>query len=370
MNSPYDPLHEELERLRHHTRAARQNERPTTSDPETKALAALARSLREAPALQVDPHFADHLEQRLLARQAALQRQRPAHRWWAGILPHPWRAHPALSLALSLVLVVALLSTGLLVAAAQVTSPNNPLYALKHWEQQVQGTLTDPSTDQAEQEIQTARSQLNTLPGLANAAHAGQYRHALAGFDQQLRQAEEAVDALPAGPDRQRLLGELTTLQTDARSTLRGLLLQLAVPERQATTDELGRLGDIVPHLTHADVTLPAHPNGLASVSISGDHVQAGAALLVDGQPVTAAGSFQNGRYLFTLLWKGSQHPHSIGIMNPDGTVAQTTAITLHMPSGSNGSGGGNGNGGGNGSSNEGGKPESTPTPHSAMTRR
>jgi hypothetical protein len=346
MNAQPEHFHEELERMRRgahdpHLRG---------DDPEVKALAALAHSLQGAPSLQVDPEFADRLERHVLSNRASLQRQHAAHRRWGAILPHPFHAHPLLAGALSLCLVLLLLGTGVLVAAAQVTNPTNPLYALKHWERQAQVSLSGSSADQAELDLQAARDQLNALPDLADAAHAGAYRQTLATFDQQLRSAAQAVNALPADQDRTRLVGELTTLEADARQTLHGLLLGLAVPERQATTDELGRLGDTVPQVTQVDLTLPAHPNGQASISISGEDLQAGAALLVDGRPVPANGSLQNGGYLFTLDWKGNQHPHSIGIMNPDGTTAQTTAITLHSASDSNGNGGG--------------KPTSTPTPH------
>jgi hypothetical protein len=383
MNTPADDLHEALERLRRPTGAARADASPASDSPETQTLAALARALQQAPALQVDPAFANQLERRLLARQAALARRQKTSRWWAGVSPRFWRAHPA-RLALSLALVVVLLASGILVAAAQVTNPNNPLYALKHWEQQVQSALAGPSTDQAEADLQAARNQLQALPALATSAQAGPYRRALAAFDQHLRQAQAAIAALPAGPDHDRLAGELASLQAQARATLRGLLQPLAVPERQATTDELGRLGAAVPRLTRAEVSLPAHPNGQASIRFSGESLQAGATLLVDGRPVTARGVPQPGGYLFTLTWKGEQHPHSLGLMNQDGMVAQTTALTYTI-SESTGAGGGNGNGngtgtgggngngsgtdtGGNGngmgSGKGGGAPASTPTSH------
>jgi hypothetical protein len=50
--------------------------------------------------------------------------------------------------------------------------------------------------------------------------------------------------------------------------------------------------------------------------------------------------------------WNGNQHPHSLGILNPDGTATETTAITIKGVGTS-----GNQNGKGN-------KPASTPTPH------
>ncbi len=368
MNPRHERLNQELERMRDSIHNAWQPEQSSTDDPEVQALAALARSLRTAPPLQADSAFADRLERRIRAYSAALQRKHSADQGRRSILPSSLRGHPILTTALSLCLLVIFLGTGVLVAAAQVTNPSNPLYAIKHWEQQVQISLVGSPVDQAELDLHTARDQLNVLPGLI--AQAGKYRHALADFDQQLGKVAQEIDALPAGADHTRLAGELAALHAEARSILRALLLRLAVPERQATTDELGRLGETVPHLRQVELTLPAHPNGLASIRISGENMQAGAQLLVNERLVPASSTFQQGSYVFTMRWTGKQHPHSIGIMNPDGMVAQTTMITVYTASDDAGNGNGSGNrngkdsGNGEGNGNEGGgTPEKSPTP-------
>jgi hypothetical protein len=141
-------------------------------------------------------------------------------------------------------------------------------------------------------------------------------------------------------------------------------LPQLALTERLLTTDELGRLGETVPRLQSVLIVLTAHPVEHAVISITGDNIQPGAQLLVNGQVIEAQGSFQNGLYVFTASWQGDQPPQSIGILNPDSTVAQTTAITMKS-SNINGNGNdGNSNNGGHGNGNNGGKPDKTPTPH------
>lgn len=323
-----------------------------TNDPEVEGLVQLASHLQVAPPLQADPTFARHLEQRLLARNAALQRSRPASSRWGWHVPRLVRAHPLLGVALSLVLVVMLLGTGVLVVAAQITNPNNPLYVVTCRVERACVSPTSLPADQAESNLQLARNWLNTLASLADPAHAGDYEHALSDFDQKLTAAAQSIAALPAGPNRDRLSSKLAQLQADARQTLQGLLLRLALPEQLATTNELGRLGAAVPHLTSVTITLPAHPNGQATVSLSGDDLQPGATLLVDGRPVTATGMPQQGAYVFLANWNGKQHPHTVGLLNPDGTVAETTAITVKSPVGNgngNGNGGGTGNGGGNG---------------------
>ncbi len=332
-------------------------------DPEVDALVALARCLQAAPPLQVDADFARRLEMRILAHNAALRRRRPASARWDWLFPRSLWAHPIPGVALILCILVLLLGTGMLVVAAQVSNPSSPLYVVKHWEQHVQLSLAGSSADRAELDLQFARDRLNTLAELADSAHAEAYRQALVELDQQIGNATQAINTLPAGPDRDRLSGELATLKADARHTLRGFLFRLALPERLATTEELGRLGDSVPHLYSVEITLPAHPNGQTTISITGDDLQPEAQLLVNGGQVETHGSLQIGVYVFVANWTGNQHPQSIGILNPDGTVAQTTTITLKI---SGGAGGGNGNGSdkGGGNGNGGGKASSTPTPH------
>jgi len=309
-------------------------------DPEADELVALALRLQAAPPLQADPHFARQLEQCMLARNAVLRLERPVRGW---SFPRLLRAHPVLRVALSLCLLLLLLGTGALVGAARTTNPNSPLYVVKHWEQQVQISLAKTSENQAHLDLQFARDQLNTLVGTTNT---DAYGEALAKLDQQLTAASRAIDALPAGTEHERLASELATLKADAGHTLRGLLSQLALAERLATTAELGHLGNAVPHLVSVAITLPAHPNGQAMISIAGADIQPGVQLLVDSQLVEATGSLQNGSYVFVANWAGNQHPYSVGILNPDGTAAQTTSITLNSP---DDHGNGNGNHGGNG---------------------
>ena len=333
------------------------------SDPQVDELATLAHRFQSASPLQVDPGFARQLERRILLRNAALRLEKQSAR--GPVFHRLLRAHPIFAAAFSLCLLLLLLGTGVLATAAQVSNPDNPLYAVKRLEQHVQISLASSSESQAALDLQFARDRLNTLPDLADPAHAQAYQQALTDLDQQISAAFKAINALPAGTYHDRLASELAALEADARQALRGLLSRLTFPERLLTTGELGRLGDHVPLLKSVEIVLPARPNGHAIISISGDDIQPGAQLLVDSQVVEARSSLQNGMDVFVADWAGNQHPHSIGILNPDGTAAQTTTIILqnsndHDNGNSNGNGGGNGNGNGNG----GGKPDSTPTPH------
>lgn len=326
-------------------------------DPEVDELVDLAHRLQSAPSLQVDPDFAWQLERRILMHNGALRVQRSRRRW---LFPRLLRTHPVFGVALSLCLLLLLLGTGVMVAAAQVSNPDNPLYAVKSLEQHVQASLANSPESQAEMDLQFARDRLNTLANLVHSA--GAYAQAIADLEQQISSASKAIDALSAGTYHDRLVSELAALEADARGTLRRLLPQLALPERLVTTSELGLLGDNVPRLKSVVIALPIHPNGHATITISGEGIQPGAQLLVNGRLVDVEGSLQNGLYVFITDWVGNQHPQSIGILNPDNTAAQTTAITLKT-SDDHGSSDGNGNHGGNGNGNGGGKPGGTPTP-------
>ena len=347
------PLPERLnERLEQRNARSSYSEEPSVSaltrDPEADELVALALRVQAAPPLQVDPAFARQLEQRILARHAALRLERPVRGWsFLRLL----RAHPVFQVALGLCLLLLLLGTGALLLPAQATNPDSPLYVVKHWEQQVQVLLAHSPENQAHLDLQFAQDRLKTLVTLADAAHVQAYSEALVELDQQLTAAARAIDALPAGAEHDRVESQLATLQADARHTLRGLLPQLALSERLLTTDELGRLGDTVPHLVSAEMVLPAHQGGQATISIAGDDLQPGAQLLLDSRLVEVTGSFQNGRYVFVANWAGNQPPQRLGILNPDGTAAQTTTITLNS-SDDHGNGNGNGNSNGNGNGN------------------
>ncbi len=322
-------------------------------DWEVDELVALARRLQQAHPLQVAPDFARQLERRMVRRYAELQLQRGSRRRsFCSLL----RARPALSAVLGICLLFCLLSTSVLALAAQVSDPTSPLYGLKRWEQHVQFQLSGSPADQATLDLRFARDRLKTLPSLADTAHASAYRWALADLDQQVNAAAAAITELPVGAQRTHLAGELARLKLDAIHVLRGLLARLALPEQLGTTNELARLGDTVPLVRQAWLTLPAHPNERATISFTGLDLQPGAHLLVDDKVIEETGTLQHGQVVFVMDWNGNQHPHSLGMLNPDGTATETTAITI-TGAGTGGTPGGNQNGNGN-------KPTSTPTPH------
>lgn len=328
------------------------------STPEIDDLVVLAWRLQSTPQIQVTLDFTKQLERRLLRRHAELRLQSRKRRSLFALL----RAHPALGAVLGLCVLFCLLSTSLLALAAQVSNPANPLYTLRRWEQQVQVQFSGSPADQAARNLQSAREQLNTLASQADPAHEGTYRQGLLDLDRQIDAATTAIHGLPEGSQRDQLAGELASLKSDAIHELRSLLSRLNLSERLATTGELGRLGDTVPTLTHATLILPNHSNGRATVILKGSDIQTGAQLLVNGTVTEASETVQQGQVVFVADWRGDQHPQSLGILNPDGTAAQTTTIAI--TDATNGNQHSNGNEPSSTPTPRGNKPPVTPTPH------
>lgn len=327
-------------------------------DPEVDELIKLADHLQSAPSLEASPVFARHLEQRLLLRNAQLEQKRSAVSWWNWLPLLAWQPRRALLIA-SITLLCLLLGTGVL-AVAQASGPTSPLYVVKSWEQDVQISLAHSPLDRAEVSRQIVLDRLHSLAGLTTPSNTAAYYQDLADIDQQIDTIVQIINTLPAGADRDRLTDELAQTRIEMRSTLRGLLPLLTIDERLQTTDRLAQLGDTVPHLQSVFMVLSFHPQEQAMISVTGSDLSSGARLFVDNRIMTNAGSLQNGVYVFVVSWQNTQSPHTIGILNPDGTAAQTNAITLVVPKDDQGNkndnghrhndGGGNGGGGSGGS--------------------
>lgn len=345
---------------------------PTDQDDrEIDELIALARRFQCASSLQVDNAFANWLERRMLRHHLEVQQKKQTTRsWW---FLRPYRAHPAVAAICSLCVVLLLLGTSALAMAARTTNPSSPFYALKQLEQHLQYSFASSPADQVTLDMEFTRDRLNALFSVADQDHASDYMEALLDLNEQFTITATAINGLPISTQRSQLAGELSALESRARHELRGFLPTLNIVERLATTDELAHLGDSVPQLINAILTLPAHPGASTTISISGRGIQPRAQLLVNGSRFQVIGLSQGNQFVFTTTsWNGDQHPHSLGILNPDGTAAQTVDITTIAPrqngndnGNDNGDGSGHGHGGGSGSSgSSGGKPKATPTPH------
>lgn len=332
-------------------------------DPEIERLLMLVRNLKGARHVQVSPTFARQMERRLQRRIAELRlSQRRARRASFPL----WRAHPVFAGILGLCLLLLVFSAGTLAYAAQISNPANPLYGLTQLERHIQVSLVNDPGKQAALDLQFARERLNSLSSLANQAHSADYVRGLADFEQQVQTTTSAVNSLPVGTQRQQLAVELADLKSDAVRVLRGCLSGLDLPARLATTDALARLGESVPRLSGGTFTFVPRPEQGATLRLSGANLPASARLLVDGDVLNVTGTLQNGQLLFVIPdWPGKRHPHSLGILSPDGTASQTTAITIIDPNGAGNNNGNNNNGNNNnGNNGNGNKPKTTPTPH------
>lgn len=318
-------------------------------DAEVDGLVELARRFQAAPQLRADASFAETLERRFLRHALSTQPNATA----GGALGRFWRRHKVVVALPGLCLLILLFGLGLLVLTSQTMNPSHPLRSVKPGEQTPQTTqmpqnpALTPAPDQVTLDLQAARSRLATLLTLTAPAQANDYIQALSQFDEQLNKAAQSIHALSDETQKTQLAGQLALLKKDARQKLRGLLHTLTSTASVATTTELGHLGEPIPQVSSASIVLPAHPKESATISITGSGIQAGAQLLVDGKLLAATGTLQNGSIVFVLIWKSEKHPHSLGIVNPDGTVAQTTNVTITTAKG--GSQGGNGNGKGSG---------------------
>jgi Domain of unknown function (DUF5667) len=329
------------------------------NDEETDELSALARRIREVEAVQVDPDFARLLERRMLRCNAEVKSQQRNKTYSLLAL---FRIRLALSAVMIFCFLFLLIGTSTLAMAAQAVNPDNPLYAVKKWEQNVQLLLSGNAENQASLNLQFAHERLNMLSSLTNANQAAAYRQTLTDLDQNINIATSIINSLPAGAQHEDLAGELISFKGDTIHVLRSLLSRLAIPERLTTTDELANLGDKVPHIDRAIVQLPAHPNEEAIIHFTGNNIDSKAHLLIDGQLVDASEYLQNGQIIFMIDWHGRSYPHSLGIMNPDDTVAQTAAISIQNSDTKSNQGGNKGNQTGNDGNDHGNKPMVTPS--------
>ncbi|GHO95155.1 hypothetical protein KSF_052030 [Reticulibacter mediterranei] len=335
MNSFPDRLNDRLERQRQNkqplsSRSIPQSKPTNDHDSDVDELAMLAQRLQEAPQLQVDSDFARRLEARILAHHATLSKKQSAAYPRNRLFQRTYRMPLALSIALICLLLA--ITLGTLTVAAQASNSGNPLYEVKQWMQGIENPHTSTEQAQAEANWSKARDQLKTLTQLADPAHAATYRQALADLDQQINKFAQSIQALPTGPDKDNLSNKLTTLKADARQTLHDILPRLRLSEKLLTTDELGRLHATIPEVDSA-VMVVSHSQKQATITITGEHFQSSALLLVDNQIVESSAIMKNqdGSMVFTVDWSGKQPPQTIGILNPDGTAAQTNTLTFSV---------------------------------------
>jgi|GEM_PF-2380151 len=307
--------------------------RPPADEPEQdnelRELLETAQQLERLPTLRPDAAFSRRLEHRLQSHAAALRangrqqatpaptsrKKRPFFAWA--------RVHPAWA-----AVVMALAFLGMLgvigVAGAQASSPNNPLYQVKLFEQSVRLTFASQA-DRIRLHISYAQDDLSELHQHTSAGDDANYLQTLQYLQQETSAAASELANLSDSQEHDQLAQMLAQLTASEQQTLRSLLPSLDITERLATTQALSELGAPAPSILSVVVTAGA--DGTSTVVITGAGFQPGASLLVDGQIVSASVEVTQTQLEATLVLASDAHPQTFGVSNPDGTVAQSNQI-------------------------------------------
>ncbi len=326
MKPRHERLNERLEAPSLFQRKQFRSPLPGDQDPEMEELLGLAQYLHTSPDFKTDSTFAQELEQAVIAHTSQQQAGSTTRR------RRFFTRSVRMQLACAVLLIGLLLALGT-VMAAQVPSAASPFSFLKHLVPHppavVNATATETPQEQAEASLQQAREQLNTLVNLANPAHATAYQQALTTLRQQIDNTSGLIDALPYGAGQTQLSKELSAFKDTARHTLHGLLYGMTLSERLVTTDALHHLGETMPVLTRALMITTLFPQKQAIITLIGTNLSPGAQVVVDDRVFANAGTFQPGTYVFIIPWSGTRSPGTIALLNADGTLVQTTAITF-----------------------------------------
>jgi hypothetical protein len=237
------------------------------------------------------------------------------------------RVHPAWAAVVLLFATLGVLSL-LGVVGAQADSPSNPFYQVKLLEQDVQLSLASPA-DRVRLNLQYAQDDLTALQQHTAPQDAANYSQLLARLDDAFTQAASNLSAVPAGDEHDQLARQLDDLKATAQTTLRGMLGQLTLEQRVATTTELGKLGATVPVI--ASVTVTPGEGHKVTVLITGSGFQPGATLLLDGLPSSASVTVSSTTVEVVLEFPTDARLASFGVANPDGTVAETHQATWNQ---------------------------------------
>jgi hypothetical protein len=306
-----------------------------------------ARSIVDAPTVS------------LLAVPDRLDRSR---RRPTSVLPRvSWRVWSSLAAIILLTLTVTTF------AIAANASPGSALYSVRRWQEDARTNLTNSDVERTQLHIQYATDALDALDSAVAQHDASAYNEALGRFNDELRQASDALAQVPAGTDHDTLSADLDTLRARGQSDLRAALPSLGWPSRIVTTSALGALGEQVVIVTQVGGVRTISQYGrIWTLTLIGSGFQSGAVLLVRQRPAGHVLSVTPTR-LVAQLPAGIEDslPHDIGVGNPDDTAATTAQVTGEHDDGPGATGtpGGNHGAGGCESEPNDDNPPCTPTP-------
>ena len=338
------------------------------------ALLAAAETIERLNNLEVPSALASRVEQRLRASLHSRQnghstplernrRSRPVEP-----LPQPDSsrrrgiARSAWITALSAAAVLLLFLGVNRVAASSL--PGDPLYGLKQIQQQMALSNAGSPADRANLQIAQLRSALADLESEVSGGRSdADMSAALQVVANDTKTSQAAVNAVPAGSERDSVAQALANAMQTEQDTLYRLLGNLHWSVRLAFTQQLGVLGAHVPRVGQVKVISNSHD--MLTVQVTGVNFAPGAQVVINGTPGGTITQLTPTSLVVIIpesAWPESTH--TVGVLNPDGTAAQMTVSgddgdhggggSTPSPSGTPGNGddgsGGHGGSGGGGS--------------------
>lgn len=314
---------------------AHQTEQFSRTNDEVAAELAAAGILANLNKIEVPPEFARQLELHIRARARARgfvqQNGRPASPPGMRVLapagtrqgtrraPERRAWISMLGIAAALLLAFA----GLLSVSAR-SLPGDTLYGLKQAVNQFTLNFTSDPEKLVSAQIDQLRSALDDLSSVVtDGRDDAAIRLALGAVAAKTSASQQAVAALPAGPQRDSGQRALASVLASEDQVLRGLLNHVDWRIRLAFTRQLGALGDAVPTVTQVVIRLQS--NGTFLITLSGTSFMPQATLVIDGQPGGTLVRVSS-QQISAVVNRSALPPgeHTIGILNPDGTAAQT----------------------------------------------
>lgn len=305
--------------------------RPLFLDAETQELLDAAEKLSQLRSINVPSLFAQKLEGELRARARA---QNSAKLKQSGqlLLLAPARGstrtiHPlkrqAWAAVICLVSILLIICTVILVSISSL--PGDPFYTLTQTGKHVKLHLSNRVQDQANAAIQQLYSSLSDLKTVVNDGRGDdaiqQALNALADWTSTSQQEVATLDTSSEIPAIEQKLAQGIA---DEKQTLHFLLNQVDWSMKLAFSHQLGVLGEQVPTVATASIHILNSGNAL--VTLTGTNFSPQAQFIVDGKPMGSVS--QRSAYSLVALISNAERlagTHTVGILNPDKTAAQTT---------------------------------------------
>jgi hypothetical protein len=238
--------------------------------------------------------------------------------------------------------------------AAASAAPGSPLYGIHRWQEGIQAQLPQSQADRTSLHLQYANEALLALNSAAQSGDGAAYSSALATLRAESASAATALASVPPGNDHDTLAAQLDDLHHRSRDALSAALgvaqPRLSWSNRLDTTAALADLGATTPHVTFVTISRAQNDDSHSSSSpspsgddggsgrdsqghgwqvvVTGSGFASGVVVVVDGQPQGAPLSASATQVVALVADDVGARARSIGVLNPDGSAAATSAIT------------------------------------------